>query len=216
MAVHRTESGYVDGFLAVCVTGANPFQPLVVLRAYGPGTLEALILESLLAGRSYMLSVPVHVGAALEGLAHGAEAPIALTDKAVWRVLRADLSAFSPMINVLVTRQGAPGGGHRWEIQARGRVVAAAGVNWRDDRWAEVYVAADQEARDRRWDESVLAAATSALLSQGVTPLYPVLEHDGPSLRVAESRGYSDSGAREFTCAMTAARRGVGSVARDG
>lgn len=193
LTLHRTDAGHVDGFLATCITGANPFQPLVVLRAFGPGTLEALIREALSPGRFYLFSVPVHIGAALEGM-------LTLSEAIIWRILRTDASRFVPLINVLVTQERGAEGRPRWQMRAQERVIAAAGVNWRSSHWAEVYVAAESAARARRWDESVLAAATSALLPEGVTPLYPVAQEDSRTQQVAEARGYYDSGAREFTC----------------
>lgn len=197
LTLHRTATGHVDGFLATCITGFDPFQPLVVLRAFGPGTLEALIREALTPGRSYLFSVPVYIGAALEEMLTPAEA-------VTWRILRADSSRFQPLINVLVTQERGAEGRPRWQIRAQERVVAAAGVNWQSGRWAEVYVAGESAARVRRWDESVLSAATAALLAQGVTPLYLVALGDSRAQRVAERLGYHDSGAREFTCVATA------------
>jgi len=206
ITLHHTNSGYVDGFLATCITGAHPFQPLVVLRAFGPGTLEELLGRALTPGRSYLFSVPVYIGATLEEIARSQELALTLSDITVWHILRTDTSHFEPLINVLVTRERTVGGQPRWQIQDQERVVAAAGVNWRTDHWAEIYVAAESAARARRWDESVLAAATSALLSEGVTPLYPIPEDNARTRRTAEARGYYDSGARELTCVVTVLR----------
>lgn len=193
ITLHRSASGHVDGFLATCITGADPFQPLVVLRAFGPGTLEALINEALIPGRPYLFSVPVYIGAALGEI-------LTLSNAMVWHILRTDADHFSPLINVLVTQERGAGGQPRWQIRAQARVVAAAGVNWRGSHWAEIYVAAESAARARRWDESVLAAATSTLLAEGVKPLYFVAQGDSRVRQIAEARGYYDSGAREFTC----------------
>lgn len=196
LTLHCTDTGHVNGFLATCITGANPFQPLVVLRAFGPGTLEVLIRRALTPGRSYLFSVPVYIGAVLEKM-------LTLSEAIIWRILRTDTSRFVPLINVLVTQERGAEGRPRWQIRTRERIVAAAGVNWRSSRWAEVYVASESAARARRWDESVLAAATSALLAQGVMPLYPVARGDSRARQVAEARGYYDSGARELTCVGT-------------
>lgn len=203
LTLHRTDSGHVDGFLATCITGANPFQPLVVLRPFGPGTLEALIGEALTPGRSYLFSIPVYIGAALEEISRAEGQALTLSEAVIWRILRTEASRFAPLINVLVTQERGTEGQPRWQIRAQERVVAAAGVNWRSRHWAEVYVAAESAARTRRWDESVLAAATSALLAEGVTPLYFVAQGDSRARQVAEARGYYDSGAREFTCVGT-------------
>jgi hypothetical protein len=203
LTLHRTDSGHPDGFLATCITGANPFQPLVVLRALGAGTLDALLGEALIPGRSYLFSVPVHVGAALEGINHSLGQALSISEAVIWRILRADASRFLPLINVLVTRDQGSWGLPRWQIRIKDRVIAAAGVNWKSSRWVELYVASEPAGRRRRWDESVLAAATSALHREGLTPLYPVMEDDKRAQQVAEARGYHDSGAREFTCMVT-------------
>jgi len=204
LTLHRTATGHVDGFLGSCITGSNPFQPLVVLRAFGPGTLEALIREALTPGRSYLFTVPIYIGADLEGM-------LILSEAVTWRILRTDASRFQPLINVLVTQERRAEGGRRWQIRAQERVVAAAGVNWQSRRWAEVYVASESGARARRWDESVLSAATASLLAEGVTPLYFVAQGESRDQRVAEALGYHDSGARELTCVGT-----VPPVADDG
>lgn len=196
LTLHRTPAGHVDGFLGTCITGSNPFQPLVVLRAFGLGTLEALVSQALTPGRSYLFSVPVYIGAGLEGM-------LSLSETATWCILRADASHFEPLINVLVTQELGAEGRRRWQIRSQERVVAAAGVNWQSRRWAEVYVASDPAARARRWDESVLSAATAALLAEGVTALYLVAQEDSHARRVAERLSYHDSGAREFTCVGT-------------
>ena len=201
LTLHRTGTGHVNGFLGTCITGSNPFQPLVVLRAFGPGTLEALIHKALTPGRSYLFSVPMYIGADLEGM-------LTLSEAVTWRILRTDASRFQPLINVLVTQERSPEGRPRWQIRTQERIIAAAGVNWQSRRWAEVYVAAESAACTRRWDESVLSAATAALLAEGVTPLYLVAQGDSRAQRVAEALGYHDSGAREFTCVGTVPRKG--------
>lgn len=203
LTLNRAKSGGVDGFLATCITGANPFQPLVVLRAFGPGTLEALIRGALIPGRSYLFSVPVYVGAALEEVVSNKGHELMVSDITIWHILRTDSSRFVPLINVLVTREWGAGEQPRWQIRVPERVIAAAGINWRSSHWAEVYVTAESTARTRRWDESVLAAATSTLLAEGVTPLYLIAEDDIRSHQAAQLRGYYDSGAREFTCVVT-------------
>jgi hypothetical protein len=203
LTLHRADSGHVDGFLATCITGANPFQPLVVLRAFGPGTLEALLRETLTPRRSYLFSVPAYIGAALGEISLNEPQALVLANHMIWHILRTDASRFRPLINVLVTQNRGAEGGRRWEIRARERVVAAAGVNWRGGGWAEVYVGGDQAARERRWDESVLAAGTSALLADRISPLYFVAQEDSRAWQAAEARGYYDSGAREFTCTGT-------------
>jgi hypothetical protein len=200
LALHRSGDGRVDGFLAACITGVNPFQPLVVLRTPNSEALVALVDEVMIPGRSYLLSIPVHVGAALMENSLGSRWRLTVTEATVWRILKCEASRFVPLVNILVTRETEPGRSPRWEIRSGNRVVASAGVNWRSTHLAEVYVSSDRTGRLRRWDESVLASATAELLRGGQTPLYLVMQEDVPSREAAEALGYCDTGARELTC----------------
>jgi hypothetical protein len=204
LALHRSGDGRVDGFVAACITGIDPFQPLVVLRTLNPEALVALIDEVMIPGQSYLFSVPVHVAAALMENRLGTRWRLAVSEVTVWWILTCEVSRFMPLVNILVTREAEPGRSPRWEIRSRNRVVASAGVNWQSSHWAEVYVYSDRTGRMRRWDESVLASATAELLKGGHTPLYLAMHEDVPAREAAEALGYRDTGAREVTCVVAA------------
>jgi predicted GNAT family acetyltransferase len=107
---------------------------------------------------------------------------------------------FVPLINVLVVQSARAEHPPRFEIQSGGKVMAAAGLNWRSPHFAEVYVYTEPEAKRRGWGQSVLSACTTALLQQGLIPIYMVEGDNIASIRLAESLGYRDTGARHFIC----------------
>ena len=189
--LHRSASGTADGFLATCTTGADLFRPLVVARAPGEDVLRALLEQGLMRGRPYHFSLPL-------GYAPTVDQVVGVSEVQVGAVLMLDPGAFQPVINVLVTRAEGASGGLRFEIRSQGRVVAAAGTNWRSPHFAEIYVYAEPQGRGRGWGRSVAAACTEALLAQGVRPLYVVAEGDEVSMRLAAGLGYRDTGHREW------------------
>ena len=191
--LHRRDLGAVDGFLAVCTTGADLFRPLVVMRAESEGARRDLLREGLIAGRPYRFVVPLSYASPLEQ-------ELRLTEQRVGLVLALDAAAFQPIVNVLIMQAEGASGGKRFEIRSRGRVAAAAGTNWQSPRFAEVYVYVEPEARGRGWGRSVASACTAALLAEGVQPLYVAAEGDRPSLELALGLGYRDTGRREFIC----------------
>jgi len=54
------------------------------------------------------------------------------------------------------------------------------------------------EARGRGWGKAVLDSCIAWVLRTGAHPLYVVPERNTPSIRLAESTGFVDTGAREF------------------
>ncbi len=192
--VHRGGSGGVDGFLAVCTTGADLFRPLVVMRAQSDEVLRALLHTHLVPGRPYHFVTPLFYASILEE-------EIERDEEHVGQVLELDVRSFEPIINVLVVQAPAADGGLRFEIRSKGKVMAAAGVNWRSPHFAEIYVYAEPEVRGRGWGKSVAAACTSALLAEGVRPLYVVADADEVSSALAAGLGYRDTGRREYIAA---------------
>jgi len=192
--VHRDALGSADGFVATCTTGADLFRPLVVARAEREEVLRALLRQSLTAGRPYRFSLPLRYVPVVEDV-------VRVSEVHVGTVLVLDPSAFQPVLNVLVTQGEAAGGGLRVEIRSQGRVVAAAGTNWRSPHFGEIYVYTEPQGRGRGWGKSVASACTEALLAQGVRPLYVVAEGDEVSLGLAASLGYRDTGHREWIAA---------------
>jgi RimJ/RimL family protein N-acetyltransferase len=194
LSVHRDERGHALGFMAVCQTGFDLFQPLAVLRAptaNGADVAAWLLRNGLSPTRSYHVSVP-------PALAPAVEAEMNVTSSATHWVYEARRAGFKPVINVLVTSSRGPDGGMRFAIRAAdGSVVAESGTNWRSDEFAEVFVHVEFAARGRGLGKSVVSACTAHLFESNLRPLYFVDQDNTESVAVAETLGYTDTGVRE-------------------
>ncbi|MBN1642432.1 MAG: GNAT family N-acetyltransferase [Anaerolineae bacterium] len=189
LTLHRTPSGRVDGFVAVCQTGRELFVPLVVMR--GPhAALVELLQHALLPGRQYLVVVPLYLRGAVEDALDVVSGQINVIHTLV-------PGMFRPVLNVMVQ----PGQTrYRYEIWVQAHVVAAAGVNWRTDAVADVYAYTAGDYQGRGWGRAVGAACVQDLLSDGLLPLYTAGEANAASRALAEALGFRDSGAREFEC----------------
>ena len=191
LTVHRNERHTADGFAAVCQTGFDLFQPLVVMRAETAEVAVWLLRTALAPLRSYNVVIPLMLAPAVE-----AELDVrAVATHVVFEAQRAD---FKPVINVLVTSSRGPDGGARFAIRAADRtVVAESGTNWRTGEFAEVFVHVEPAARGRGLGKSVVSACTAHLLESNVRSLYIVNENNPESILIAQALGYMDTGARE-------------------
>ena len=191
LLVHRDERGHALGFMAVCQTGFDLFQPLAVLRAPTTEMTARLLRNGLAPTRSYHVIVP-------PALAPAVEAEMNVTSSATHWVFEVHRANFKPVINVLVTSSRGPDGGMRFAIRAAdGSVVAESGTNWRSDEFAEVFVHVEFVARGRGLGKSVVSACTAHLFESNLRPLYFVDQDNTESVAVAEALGYTDTGARE-------------------
>lgn len=187
--VKQDNNGKAVGFVARCQTGIDLFRPVITLRCNQPEVAADLLAQALVVGRPYLLFSLVDqlkmVGGSLE-----------VSNERVLMLYALDPARFSPIFNVLIVNKAAPDGSPRAEIHSGG-LQAAAGLNWQSPRFAEIYVHTEAEARQRGWGRSVAAAVTERVLGNGRTPLYLVEESNEPSVRLAESLGYYDTGARQ-------------------
>lgn len=189
--VRRGPDGAPDGFLARCQTGFDLFRPLVTLRVRGNGdTVQPLLAAGLIAGRPYLLVIPV-------GLLPRVEPHLVLDEPVTNRTMRLDPSRFEPSINAMVVAGQDLDGNPRAEVRSGDRPVAVAGVNWRSPIFAEVYVRVEPPARGRGWGRAVVQSVVAGLLKQRVTPLYNVAEDNEASYDLALDVGFVDTGARE-------------------
>jgi len=189
IAVHRTPTGQVDGFVAVCQTGRDLFVPLVLLR--GPErAAEDLLANALQPGRPYVVITTPALRRAVETAA-------VVEWGRVNSVLVFEPSAYRSVVNVMVQ----PGvGPYRYEIRVQDRVVAAAGVNWVSLQMADIYVFAEPEYQGRGWGRAVGARCIQSLLEARLLPLYTLAQGNVASQRLAVALGFRDGGAREFEC----------------
>ena len=201
LAVHRDEYGAADGFIAVCQTGFDLFQPLVVLRAPTGHVAADLLQNALSPGRSYHISVSPHLASAVL-------AELDVQKAAICRVFEARRADYKPVINVLVASSRGPDGAMRFAVRAAdGRMVAESGTNWRTAEFAEVFVHVEFSARGRGLGKSVVSACTTYLLDSGLRPLYVVDQQDAESGAIAEALGFTDTGVRHNTFAGSLKRR---------
>jgi predicted GNAT family acetyltransferase len=164
----------------------------VTLRAPDEETTGELVREGLMARRTYRVVVPVALAAAVR-------AHLEVTQASVNRIHRLEPSRFEPIVNVLVQHIKGADGSLRFQIESQGQVVAMSGTNWCSPSFAEVFVYVRLAARGRGFGRSVVSACSAALLAERVWPLYIVHQDNADSLRIAETLGYVDTGASEFS-----------------
>jgi RimJ/RimL family protein N-acetyltransferase len=193
LTLHFDRRRQVDGFVAVCQTGADLFRPLVTLRAPSREIVHELLGQALAANRPYHIISPVLLASAVRDV-------FELSQSRLNRLYTLDPTRFEPVINVLVQQTTSADGAIRFQIESReGEVVALSGANWRSPAFAEVFVYVHPQGRERGWGKSVVSACTSALLEERVRPLYIVDQHNEASIAIAEGLGYVDTGVREFS-----------------
>jgi GNAT superfamily N-acetyltransferase len=189
LAVQRGPVGNPEGFVAVCQTGRDLFIPLVVLRS-PPDRAGELLANTLRPGRTYLVVTLPELRSAVEDV-------MLLSYVQANAIYELDPGAYRPVVNVMVQPGDTP---FRYEIRVQQRVVAAAGVNWRTDRFADMYVYTEPATRGRGWGRAVGSACVKELLSARLLPLYTVGETHSASHGLAASLGFTDSGARELEC----------------
>jgi RimJ/RimL family protein N-acetyltransferase len=191
LVVHRDERNTLDGFIAVCRTGFDLFQPLVVMRASTSDVAAWLLHNGLSSDRPYQVVVP-------PSLAPTIEANMNAQAAATHLIFEARRASFTPVINVLVMSSRGPDSAMRFIIRAAdGTVVAESGTNWRSDEFAEVFVQVEFAVRGRGLGKSVASACTAYLLDCDLRPLYIVDENNTESVSIAQALGYTDTGASE-------------------
>jgi GNAT superfamily N-acetyltransferase len=191
LILHHDAAGRVDGFVAVCQTGADLFRPLVTLHAPDEPVAGYLLREALTSNRPYQVIVPVTLASAVREY-------MEILSSTLNRIYLLDPARFQPVINVLVQRVAGAEGSPRFQIESQGQVVAMSGTNWRSPTFAEVFVYVHPRGRGRGWGKSVVSACTNALLEERVRPLYLVEERNEASISIAEGLGYVDTGFRQF------------------
>jgi hypothetical protein len=189
LVISRRE-GEVNGMVARCMTGIDLFRPVITLRLRGQNALPAILHKALVPGRPYLLIVP-------ESYVTRLEPHLQLSGLSTNLLLRLDPAQFTPQMNALVVETTAPDGTPRTEIRREEQVVGAAGVNWVSPLFAEVYVTVNEQHRLKGLGRSLLTTLIATLIKRQVTPLYTVDVTNQPSLALAKSVGFVETGARE-------------------
>lgn len=191
ITLHYDAQRRVDGFVAVCQTGADLFRPLVTLRTRDKSSVPELIRATLSPSRPYHVTVPVTLAPALRD-------QMQFNRSTLNRIYILAPSRFQPIVNVLVQQVSSAGEAPRFQIESQGQLVAMSGANWRSPTFAEVFVYVHPKGRGRGWGKSVVSACTAALLEERLRPLYLVEEENQASIHIAEGLGYVDTDAREL------------------
>jgi GNAT superfamily N-acetyltransferase len=195
LVTYPAGTGQVTGYVALSRTGMDLFRPLVTMRL-PIADLEAsadLIYQALLPGSAVIISCPPIYQPLLEAF-------FEVQDVEPFQLLILDRLRFEPIINVLVTQAESPNNLPRFVIRRTGspdqEVAASAGLNWQSRYFAEISVHTNPGHQRQGWGRSVVAAMVQYLLGNGRTPLYVVSENNAPSIQLAQSVGFIDSGVR--------------------
>ena len=207
LVTHQDAKGTVTGYVCLSRTGIDLFRPLITMRL----PLEAdgnnlnisagadLLNRSIPPGLAVIVSAPANYLPLFGGL-------FDINSDQRLNLFVLDRSLFQPIINVLVTKTDTYNGLPRFIIRqsndghasSRGEIVASAGLNWRSERFAEMYVHTKSPHRRKGLGRSVVAALVQSVLDQGRTPLYVVGDDNSPSIQLAESVGFVDTGVTEI------------------
>ncbi|MGA2821038.1 MAG: GNAT family N-acetyltransferase [Anaerolineales bacterium] len=185
--------GRPEAFLVRAQTGQDLFRPLITLRAPGSAPAALLLQAALAPGESGYFSLPTPLGSLLPST-------LEIQQRSTLQIFMLEARSFQPVVNIFVTRSKSPDGLTRYEVRQAGRLLAAAGLNWRSRRFAEIFVHTEPETRERGYGRSVVSGLCAELLSEGLTPLYHVEPDNEASLRLATGLGFRDSREREFAC----------------
>ena len=199
--VHEDAEDHADGFAAVCQTGQRLFQPTVALRAKNERAAVDVLRRALVPGRPYAVITTLDLMDAVAQVVEVEQAEI-------HHLYSLDLVRFRPVINVLVVTEEGVSGLPRFVIRSQGEIAAGgiaasgiaaeAGLNWVSPHFAEVFVRVEPNAQGRGWGQSVLAACTTWVVHSARQPLYVVSEANAPSIALAGTAGYADTGLCEF------------------
>ncbi len=189
------------GYVAVSRTGMDLFRPLVTLRLppQDMGGAADMIYHALAPGTAVFLSAP-------EAYFPLVQALFDIETEEHLAIFSLDPQQFKPVINVLVTHSHGPYDLPRYAIRseaANQEVVASAHLNWQSPRFAEIGVNVQPQFRRRGFGRSVVAAMAQHLLDNGRIPLYAVAADNTPSILLAQSIGFTDTGARTFMLQAT-------------
>jgi len=180
------------GFLVLAQTGFDLFRPLAVPFVASERGMRSLLRSALEPGRPVLLTMPL-------GQRLWVEAILELSEVTLLSLLRVDAAVYEPILNVFLVEASSPDGAPRYEIRGHGESLAAAGLNWRGDRFAEVYVQRDGAANSAHI-ASVLSAIVGWLMKAGRIALLRLEDGDQASHAAAEQVGFRLTGERTLMC----------------
>ena len=186
-----------QGYLCMARTGIDLFRPLST-------SCPSLITKAIPEGMSIIINAPEIYRPLLSAL-------FDIQQEQILRLFVLDRGRFEPIINILVTRSESYDGSPKFVIRqsrsnkgaAQGEIVASAGLNWQSTYFAEIYVHTKSSFRRLGYGRSVVASLIQHVLESGRTPLYVANSENDPSIQLAESVGFIDSGVREILIEST-------------
>jgi hypothetical protein len=179
----------LSGFMAVAQTGYDLFRPIVIPFVANDEALKGLLAEGLQPNRAYLVYLPIDQQDFLRK-------EIPYQPLQVSNLLRLDIRAFTPILNVMITQVEAASGLPRFEIRSSVQGYAAAGINWMSSTAAEMYVEADEAGRRRGFTKSVLSALIEFLIGKSRTVLFRVADDDYDAFEDAFDLGFKPTGVR--------------------
>ncbi len=190
LATRVGKDGRPLGFAGRFQTGYDLFRPLVTMRCRSAEVAADLLAEILTPGRPYIFFANLNqlplVGGSFQ-----------IENQRILHIYYLNNPRFKAPVNVMVIERPTEDGKPRFEIRSGG-LQAVSGINWISPGFAELYVHTEPLARKRGWGRSVAAACTAHILRDGRLPLYLAETDNTASIRLAQSLGYVDSGARQL------------------
>ena len=182
------------GYICLSRTGIDLFRPLATLRLppHDPAGASDLLYTALMPGRSLFIHTPQEYYPVINAF-------FDIQTIQTLALYRLDNQRFEPIINILVNRSDSPDNLPRFIIRDNNdQIGASAGVNWLSPRFAEISVHTHPQHRQRGWGRSVVSALVHYLLDSGRIPLYTANEQNEPSIHLAQSLGFTDTGHRQL------------------
>ncbi len=198
LVVYPAEAGpgQAAGYAAISRTGMDLFRPLLTMRLplEDLETCRRLLQDLLPSGGEAFLSCPQPYEPVVRAFFDvGSEERLIL--------LALDPARYEPIVNVLVTREMAgslPRFVIKQEADGRREAIAAAAINWQSPHFAEIGVRTQAGYRRRGYGRSVVAALAGEIIQHGRRPLYAVARDNAPSIDLAVSVGFVDTGYRQL------------------
>lgn len=207
LVTSSTSGDIIKGYVCISRTGVDLFRPLVTMRLpYLSGTSDldlaagaALVRQAIPEGMPVIINAPINYQPLLASM-------LEIKVEKRLKLLALDRERFQPIINVLVQKTESYNDLPRYVIRSaedrqrpgKGEIVASAGINWRSDRFADIYVYTKNPHRRKGLGRSVVSAIVDSVLKNRRTPLYVVQDTNQPSISLAESVGFVDTGADQL------------------
>ena len=193
---HGSGKGSPRAFLVMARTGMDLFRPLAIPFVGQAESMAALLRAALKPNMPVLLDLPI-------GQKSWVQEIVELQDVKEAELLRLDISQFVPQINVLVVESRTPDGWPRFEIRSGEMLQAAAGLNWKGERFAEVYVEADPVAVTRGFRSAVLSTMAGHLHADRRIALYRAEDDDVEGRSEVMSLGFRATGTRLLSAQAT-------------